>query len=98
MGNARRDRIIDLVQIGGTKLRPSGTLFEVLRWGSWHGVVTIALSVLVAVALGVGRAPSDLWLPVGYVIGFYLALSLVIIAATPRPNLLLGLWVAMTLL
>ena len=98
MGNARRDRIIDLVQIGGTKLRPSGTLFEVLRWGSWHGVVTIALSVLVAVALGVGRAPSDLWLPVGYVIGFYLALSLVIIAATPRPNLLFGLWVTMTLL
>jgi cytochrome c2 len=98
IGNANKYRIIDLVQIGGTKLRPAVTLFGVLGWGSWHGVVTIALSVLVAVALGVDRAPSDLWLPVGYVIGFYLALSLVIIAATPRPNLLFGLWVTMTVL
>lgn len=87
-----------MFQNGGTKQRPAVTLLGVLGWGSWHGVMTIALGVLVAVALGAGRAPSDLWLPVGYVSGFYLAISLVIVAAMPRPKLLFGLWVIVTVL
>ncbi|MCR8915761.1 PQQ-dependent sugar dehydrogenase [Marinobacter panjinensis] len=87
-----------MFQIDGNKRLPAVTLFRVLKWGSWHGLVTIALSLLVSVMLGLDRAPSDSWLPAAYVIGFYLALSLVIIAATPRPKLLFGLWVTMALL
>ncbi|WP_300514450.1 PQQ-dependent sugar dehydrogenase [Aliiroseovarius sp.] len=92
------DRMIDLSEINSEKQHPAISLAAVLAWGSWHGLVTILLAVLAAVALGAGRAPSDLWLLIGYISGFYLALSLVIIAATPRQRLLLGLWVSLTVL
>lgn len=90
--------MINLYNLACKKQHLAISLAAILAWGSWHGLVTIVLAVLTAVALGAGRTPSDLWLLVGLVGGFYLALSLTIVAANPRRTFLFGLWLSITVL